>query len=182
MLNDNNDNIKKIVENLEKPKYIPPNHKLPSREEEINEINSLKNWLNNFDNKNIHINNIIPEKFEKDNNENNHVFFINLCSNLGANNYRIPNTNEQQTKMIAGRIVPAIASIIAMIIGFACLQLLILNSDDISLVKDSFFNTAFNLYQINNPSDVVYMEDQEYNSLMDDSSNSSERMDCLGYY
>ena len=181
-INDNNDNIKKIVENLEKPKYIPPNHKLPSREEEINEINSLKNWLNNFDNKNIDINNIIPEKFEKDNNENNHVFFINLCSNLGANNYRIPNTNEQQTKMIAGRIVPAIASIIAMIIGFACLQLLILNSDDISLVKDSFFNTAFNLYQINNPSDVVYMEDQEYNSLMDDSSNSSERMDCLGYY
>ena len=31
-INDNNDNIKKIVENLEKPKYIPPNHKLPSRE------------------------------------------------------------------------------------------------------------------------------------------------------
>ncbi len=85
-INDNNDNIKKIVENLEKPKYIPPNHKLPSREEEINEINSLKNWLNNFDNKNIDINNIIPEKFEKDNDENNHVFFINLCSNLRANN------------------------------------------------------------------------------------------------
>ena len=123
-INDNNDNIKKIVENLEKPKYIPPNHKFPSREEEINEINSLQNWLNNFDNKNIDINNIIPEKFEKDNNENNHVFFINLCSNLGANNYRIPNTNEQQTKMIAGRIVPAIASTTAMITGFACLQLL----------------------------------------------------------
>ena len=59
---------------------------MPSREEEINEINSLKNWLNNFDNKNIDINNIIPEKFEKDNDENNHVFFINLCSNLRANN------------------------------------------------------------------------------------------------
>ena len=155
---------------------------MPSREEEINEINSLKNWLNNFDNKNIDINNIIPEKFEKDNDENNLVFFINLCSNLRANNYRIPNTYEQQTKMIVGRIIPAIASIIAMIKGFACLQLLILYSDNISLVKDSFFNTAFNLYQINNPSDVVYMEDQEYNSLMDDSSNSSERMDCLEYY
>lgn len=167
-INDNNDNIKKIVENLEKPKYIPPNHKLPSREEEINEINSLQNWLNNFDNKNIDINNIIPEKFEKDNDENNHVFFINLCSNLRANNYRIPNTNEQQTKMIAGRIVPAIASTTAMITGFACLQLLtLLNSDDISLVKDGFFNTAFNLYQINNPSDVKHIEDQEYNSLMD---------------
>ena len=85
-INDNNDNIKKIVENLEKPKYIPPNHKFPSSEEEINEINSLKNWLNNFDNKNIDINILIPEKFEKDNDENNHVFFINLFSNLRANN------------------------------------------------------------------------------------------------
>jgi len=93
---------------------------LPSREEEINEINSLKNWLNNFDNKNIDIKKIIPEKFEKDNDENNHVFFINLCSNLRGNNYRIPNTNEQQTKMIAGRMVPAIASTTAMITGFAC--------------------------------------------------------------
>ena len=167
-INDNNDNIKKVVEKLEKPKYIPPSHKLPSSEEEINEINKLKNWLNNFDNKKIDINNLIPEKFEKDNDENNHVFFINLCSNLRANNYRITNTNEQQTKMIAGRIVPAIASTTAMITGFACLQLLtLLNSDDISLVKNCFFNTALNLYQINNPSDVLHMEDQEYNPLVD---------------
>ena len=42
---DTNDNIKKIVENLEKSKYIPPTHKLPPREEEINEINSLKNII-----------------------------------------------------------------------------------------------------------------------------------------
>ena len=49
---------------------------MPSREEEINEINILKNWLNNFDNKKIDINNLIPEKFEKDIDENNHVFFI----------------------------------------------------------------------------------------------------------
>ena len=47
---------------------------------------------------------------------------------------------------------------------------LLLNSDDISLVKNCFFNTALNLYQINNPSDVLHMEDQEYNPLMDGSS------------
>ena len=64
--------------------------------------------------------------------------------------------------MIVGRIVPAIASTTIMITGFACLQLLtLLNSDDISLVKN------LNLYQINNPSDVFHMEDQEYNPLMD---------------
>ena len=73
--------------------------------------------------------------------------------------------------MIDGRIVSAIASITAMITGFACLQLLtLLNSDDISLVKNCFFNTALNIYRINNPSDVLLMEDQEYNPLMDGSS------------
>ena len=77
-INDNNDIIKKVVEKLEKPKYIPPSHKLPSREEEINEINKLKNWLNNFDNKKIDINNLIPEKFEKDNDKNNHVLIYVL--------------------------------------------------------------------------------------------------------
>lgn len=39
---------------------------------------------------------------------NKHVYFINLCSNLRAKNYRILISNEQQTKMIAGKIVTAI--------------------------------------------------------------------------
>jgi len=165
---DDDNTIKKIVEKFEKPKYIPSNNKLPLREEEINEISNLKIFLNNFVNKTIDINNIIPQKFEKDNDENKQVFFINLCSNLRAKNYRIQNINEQQTKMIAGRIVPALANTTAMITGFACLQLLtLLNSDDISSVKNCFFNTALNQYLINNPSDVIYMEDQDYNPLMD---------------
>ena len=70
--------------------------------------------------------------------------------------------------MIAGRIVPAIASTTATIIGFACLQLLtLITSEDISLVKNCNFNTAFNVYQFNNPSEVIHMEDQEYNPLLD---------------
>ena len=167
-ITDNNNDIKKIIEKLEKPKYIPSNNELPSREEEINEISTLKNFLNNFVNQMIDVKNIIPEKFEKDNEENKHVFFINLCSNLRAKNYRIKTTNEQNTKMIAGRIVPALANTTASITGFACLQLLtLLNSDDISLVKNCFFNTALNQYIINNPSDVIHMKNEEYNPLMD---------------
>jgi len=143
-------------------------NKIQSREEELNEISTLKNYLNDFDNKKVDINKIIPEKFEKDNDENNHVFFINLCANLRAKNYRIEISNEQHTKMIAGRIVPAIANTTAIITGFACLQLLtLLNSEDISLVKNCYFDSATNLYQFNNPSDVIHMEDQEYNPLID---------------
>jgi ubiquitin-activating enzyme E1 len=165
---DDDNYIKKILEKIEIPNFIPSSIKMPSRQEELTEISNLKNLLNNFDNKKIDINNIIPEKFEKNNDNNKHVFFINLCSNLRAKNYRITNSNEQQTKMIAGRIVPAIANTTAIITGFACLQLLtLLNSHDISLVKNCYFNTTFNIYQINNPSNVIHTEDQEYNPLMD---------------
>ena len=110
IINDDDNYIINIVEKIKKPEYISPTNKIRSKEEELNEISSLKNILNNFDIKKIDINYIIPAKFEKDNDENKHVFFINLCANLRATNYRIPLSNEQKTKMIAGRIVPAIAT------------------------------------------------------------------------
>ena len=165
---ENDDCIKKIVKKLKKPEEISQNNKILSREDEINEINKLKNFLNNFNNKKIDINNIIPIKFEKDNDENKHVFFINLCANLRAKNYRIPNIDEQETKMIPGRIVPAIASTTAMITGFACMQLLtLLTTDNIFLLKNCYLDTSINNYQINFPSDVIHMEDQDYNALVD---------------
>jgi ubiquitin-activating enzyme E1 len=165
---DDDDYIKKIIEKTEIPEYISKNNIIPSREKELEEISSLKISLNNFDNTKIDKNNLIPQYFEKDNDSNKHVFFINLCSNLRANNYKIEKSNEQQTKMIAGRIVPAIATTTASITGFACIQLMtLLHSDDVSLVKNCYFNTSFNIYNINNPSDVINMEDQEYNPLMD---------------
>ena len=167
-INDEDNVIKKIISNLKIPEYIPSNNNIPSKEKELNDISSLKNFLNNFDIKKIDIKNIIPEKFEKDNDSNKHVFFINLCANLRAKNYRIPNITEQQTKMIAGKIVPAIATTTAMITGFACLQLLtLLNTDEIPFVKNSYLDTSINYYQINNPSEVIHMEDQDYNPLVD---------------
>ena len=117
---------------------------LPEKKE-LKEINSLKNFLNDFDIKKIDTKSIIHEKFQKDNHKNKHVFFINLYDNLRAKNYRIPLSNEQKTKMIAGKIVPAIANTNAMLTGFACMQLIsLLNSNDISLIKNCYFDSAFN--------------------------------------
>lgn len=140
---------------------------LPEKKE-LKEINSLKNFLNDFDIKKIDTKSIIHEKFQKDNHKNKHVFFINLYDNLRAKNYRIPLSNEQKTKMIAGKIVPAIANTNAMLTGFACMQLIsLLNSNDISLIKNCYFDSAFNFYQFNNPSDVINIQDQEYNPILD---------------
>ena len=160
--------IKNILEKINLPEnYVVKNHSL-SKEEEMKEIVSLKNYLNSYDIKKFDKNKISPQIFEKDNDANHHVFFINICSNLRANNYRIPTTDELKTKMIAGKIIPAIASTTAAITGFSCMQLYtLLITDDISQVKNCCLDTSFNYFQINNPADPVHMKDKQYNIIFD---------------
>lgn len=161
--------IKKVIEKIKLSELIiTNNNESPSKEEELEEINSLKNFLDNFDISKIEKNKINPEIFEKDDDSNNHVYFINLCSNLRAENYRIPKADENKTKMIAGKIVPAIASTTAAITGFSTMQLFtLINTEDIDLVKNCYFDLSFNLYQINNPRDVIHVQDSEYNIMFD---------------
>jgi len=141
---------------------------IPTKEEELKEFSSLKLFLKNFDIQKININKINPEYFDKDNDLNNHVLFINTCANLRAKNYKIQESNEQKTKMIAGKIIPAIPCTTASVIGFACMQLItLMTTDDILSVKNCYFDTSHNYYQIIIPSEVIHMEDQEYNTLLD---------------
>ena len=167
-IKDDKNDIENIIKNFDFPEFDLPIKLNQARKEEIEEISLLKNFLNKFDLKSINKQRIIPEKFEKDIDSNNHVTFVNICTNLRAKNYNIPKSDEQKTKMIAGRIVPAIANTTASITGFASFQLLtLINSEEISLIKNCNFNTADNFYQINNPSDVIHIEDEEYNPLLD---------------
>ncbi len=47
--------------------------------------------------------------FEKDNEDNLHMDFVTATSNLRATNYKIPTADKFKTKLIAGKIIPAIA-------------------------------------------------------------------------
>ena len=62
--------------------------------------------------------------FEKDEDANHHIDWIAACSNLRARNYKIEEGTRHKIKMIAGKIIPAIATATAMIVGMCGMEFL----------------------------------------------------------
>ena len=80
--------------------------------------------------------------FEKDDDTNFHIDFITACANMRAWNYHIKESSRHQCKMIAGRIIPAIATTTAMITGCVCMEMYKMA---LGLPKDKFYGANVNL-------------------------------------
>ena len=94
-----------------------------------------------------------PADFEKDDDDNFHIDFITAASNLRAVNYAIPVANRHKCKMIAGRIIPAIATTTASVTGLVMMELYkILLEKEVEQLRASGFDFATNTYQIFEPS------------------------------
>jgi ubiquitin-activating enzyme E1 len=108
-----------------------------------------------------------PQEFEKDEpednniiNKNYHVDWISAASNCRATNYGINTISTYETKGIAGKIIPAVATTTSTAVGLIALELLkYLNGiDKINKYRSWYMNMADNtiIYSEPNPiSDIV---------------------------
>jgi ubiquitin-activating enzyme E1 len=69
------------------------------------------------------LNNLRIVEFEKDDDTNHHIDFITAASNIRALNYMIKGSDRLETKGIAGKIIPALATTTSIVSGIVSLEM-----------------------------------------------------------
>ena len=184
---DDDDEIKKIISKIKIEKYIPKpvdkskksfnyNKDKISKEErkikrskKLEKVNNYIKEINQyFDTieKGMNLDLIKIEEFDKDDETKGHVEFLYSFTNLRAENYDIEKCDISKVKMVAGKIVPAIASTTAAVVGIVALQLYIMKTtDDIKNLRNCYFDLARN---------VICFENLRMNKFIKDGNDKLE--------
>jgi len=95
---------------------------------------------------------VTPADFEKDQDLNFHIDFITSASNLRATNYSIKQATRHSCKMIAGKIIPAIATTTSAICGLVCLEVYkLVQKRPMASFRDCNINLGVNSFQFFEP-------------------------------
>jgi hypothetical protein len=66
---------------------------------------------------------VSPQKFEKDDDSNFHIDYCTACANMRAMTFSIESSERFDVKHIAGKIIPAIQTTTAMVVGYVMVEL-----------------------------------------------------------
>ena len=172
--------IKEVASKVKIPEFVPKKVqiKVSDKEPEMPDVNkeqekedieltNIMKELSGYCSKKFDLSKLHPEDFEKDDDSNGHIDWIHACSNLRARNYKISECDRQKTKMIAGKIIPAIATTTASITGIVSLQMYTLyQTTKIDYLRNCFLNLAINSILMSEPEVVIQMKDKEYDALL----------------
>ena len=108
-----------------------------------------------------------PVEFEKDDPTNFHIEFMGGVSNLRARNYKIEEVDNFKIKLIAGKIIPAIATTTAMVVGAVGMEIIkYLLGKKAEAYKNVTINLALPLWVFNDPIEAIVNTDKEYDPIM----------------
>jgi len=102
----------------------------------------------------------VSQEFEKDDDSNWHINWITAASNIRALNYGIPVVDRQQTKGIAGRIIPAIATTTSAVSGLILLEVLkyLQEMNKVDMYRSTFINLAEPVLVYSDPLEAPLMD------------------------
>jgi ubiquitin-activating enzyme E1 len=106
-------------------------------------------------------------EFEKDDDSNGHIDFMTAVANLRARNYKIQEKPRHHIKLIAGKIIPAIATTTAMVVGACGLELYkYILGKDVAKFRNSFMNLALPLWVFSEPLPPIVNKDVEMDPIL----------------
>ena len=110
---------------------------------------------------------IAPVEFEKDDDSNGHIDFMTAVANLRARNYKINEKPRHEIKLIAGKIIPAIATTTAMIVGACGIELYkYVLGLEVDKFRNAFINLALPLWVFSEPLEPIYNTDKEMDPVL----------------
>lgn len=140
------DELVQMIGTYEPAKFVPKNMEIASSDAELEKINKPveatdKIFIGSPDSFKP---SYVSQEFEKDDDTNWHIDWVCAASNLRAGNYGIPQAERNQTKGIAGRIIPAIATTTSAVSGLVLLEMVkyLCGYDKVDSYRSTFINLA----------------------------------------